>query len=1039
MIIESKGAKIPLREVFFLWSSSEIKRYIPGNIWSILGRTFLFEEKGITKKEIGLSLLIEAESFAIAALFVSLLSVSFVVYNFLPTFANKEVLISFIVGFLLFVTLSFIFGKFLKSIVNIPFFKHIFPDLDFITNLNILFISIIYVVLFGLGTFFAVSSVVYLDLNHITTFVGFFVFSLIVGYFSVITPTGLGVREGVMTFGLSKFISLGTAGFVSIFSRIILILSEVIFFLISYFVYKIKNKRLLKIGDFILNNKYEIFVAVSILAYTAYFTTASFLRFDNFYTGRFDLGNMDQTVWNTINGRIFQLTNPDGTNIISRLAFHSDFILVLISPFYLLWSSPKMLLLLQTIILAVGAYFVFLISKEVLKNKKISAVFAVLYLINPSLHYTNLFDFHGVTLATTFLLGSFYFLIKKRKILFLIFGILAAFTKEQVWVILSVFGLWIFFESFLINKFKHKKDIALGLSIFILSIIIFFVLVSKVIPETRGGAHFALSYYSDFGTSPIGIIKGIVFSPIKTFSLIFTQDRITYLESIFSATGYLSILAPLYIVFFLPDLIINLLSNNAQLHQIYFQYTATITPFIFISSIYGVKIIRKYFPIIPFSLIIAYLLIFGLKNAYDIGPLPGAKHANIDMFTKPLEFKDTVRDFLNSIPKKYSIAATNNIGSHISHRQKIFTIPVGIDEAEVVVFLLNDPYAQPSLKAQKEYAEKLKQDKNYIEVFKQKDFIVFEKRNLFIQKPPKVNQVKLFPLSIPALEHRDYSGGNINIEERVSSRKMFNSYIVSYSSDGLKLYALMNVPNKQKPEKGFPVIILNHGYIDPQNYSTENSYKNITDYFSSNGYIVLKPDFRGNGKSEVDNKALQRFAYPIDALNLIMSVKSIKEANKNNIYLFGHSMGGEVVLKTLEITGKDEKLAKMIKGAVVWSPVWDTVRWFSRNHLPFLEEVQKNPSVYDQTFRTIGTPENNPKLLESLSPFSYLQDVKTPLFIMHGTTDETVPYDWSLEGYNNLISLGKNAKLDLFPNGNHNLSNYSGEALKKSLDFFKAY
>jgi uncharacterized membrane protein len=54
---------------------------------------------------------------------------------------------------------------------------------------------------------------------------------------------------------------------------------------------------------------------------------------------------MDQTVWNTIHGRIFQLTDPNGTTNISRLAFHADLILVLISPLYLIWSSPEMLLL----------------------------------------------------------------------------------------------------------------------------------------------------------------------------------------------------------------------------------------------------------------------------------------------------------------------------------------------------------------------------------------------------------------------------------------------------------------------------------------------------------------------------------------------------------------------------------------------------------------------------------------------------------------------------------------------------------------------
>src|SRR3989344_7353207 len=114
--------------------------------------------------------------------------------------------------------------------------------------------------------------------------------------------------------------------------------------------------------------KYELVLALLISIYISYFTTASFQRYDNFYTGRYDLGNMDQTVWNTINGRIFQTSNESGS-IISRLSAHADFMLILLSPFYLLWSHPKMLLLIQTIVLALGAVFVYLIAEKILKNK----------------------------------------------------------------------------------------------------------------------------------------------------------------------------------------------------------------------------------------------------------------------------------------------------------------------------------------------------------------------------------------------------------------------------------------------------------------------------------------------------------------------------------------------------------------------------------------------------------------------------------------------------------------------------------------------
>jgi len=452
----------------------------------------------------------------------------------------------------------------------------------------------------------------------------------------------------------------------------------------------------------------ELVLFTLIFIYIIYFTTASFLRYDNFYTGRFDLGNMDQTVWNTINGRIFQASNDDGS-IVSRLSSHADFMLILLSPFYLIWSHPKMLLLIQSFVLGIGAIFVFLIAKGVLENKTLALVFSFLYLMSPAMQFTNLYDFHPVTIATTTLLAAFYFLLKQKYFLMILFLLLSGLAKEQILIINSIFGL------FLLFKIKRK---ILGLLIVLFSLIIFFYLIWVAIPANAGGQHFALSYYSDFGDSPGEVIRNVVFSPQKIISTILEGGRIDYLRQLFMPLGFISFFAPVYLIFAAPDLLINLLSNNSQLHQIYYQYSATITPFIFISSIFGVRQFVKWFPKIPKFYITSYLLIFTLFSAYFFGPLPGAKNPNIDMFIKPLKDKITIENFLSQIPEKYSVAATNNLGSHLSQRQTIYTIPYGVDKADMVLFL----------KERSELIDNVKKNKNYSEVLKIDDFIAFKRK-----------------------------------------------------------------------------------------------------------------------------------------------------------------------------------------------------------------------------------------------------------------------------------------------------------------------
>ena len=191
----------------------------------------------------------------------------------------------------------------------------------------------------------------------------------------------------------------------------------------------------------IKNSWHGIVLILATLTYLTYFTTASFLKYDNYYTGKFDLGNMSQTVWNTINGNLFMMTDPNETREVSRLAFHSDFMLILLSPFYLIWENPKTLLAIQTAVLSLGGVFVYLIANKILKNKNLSLVLALAYFINPGLNFANLYDFHSVTFATTLFLASFYYILEKRWKLVLLLLLLAGICKEEIWLINAFIGI----------------------------------------------------------------------------------------------------------------------------------------------------------------------------------------------------------------------------------------------------------------------------------------------------------------------------------------------------------------------------------------------------------------------------------------------------------------------------------------------------------------------------------------------------------------------------------------------------------------------
>ena len=68
------------------------------------------------------------------------------------------------------------------------------------------------------------------------------------------------------------------------------------------------------------------------------------------------------------------------------------------------------------------------------------------------------------------------------------------------------------------------------------------------------------------------------------------------------------------------------------------------------------------------------------------------------------------------------------------------------------------------------------------------------------------------------------AGSDIVIEQTLQAGANYQRYLASYQSEGLKIYALLTVPNGAKPASGWPAIVFNHGYIPPEQYRTTERY-----------------------------------------------------------------------------------------------------------------------------------------------------------------------------------------------------------------------
>ena len=274
--------------------------------------------------------------------------------------------------------------------------------------------------------------------------------------------------------------------------------------------------------------------------------------------------------------------------------------------------------------------------------------------------------------------------------------------------------------------------------------------------------------------------------------------------------------------------------------------------------------------------------------------------------------------------------------------------------------------------------------------------------------------------TIEALSARTYGGGVIQNEGVLTNGGSFTRIMFKYRSEGLELYGYLNVPKGEGP---FPVVIMLHGWINPAEYSMLDYSTRYADALAKAGYIVVHPNLRGYGASQ-DAYDPVGIGDTIDTLNLLALVRTqagesglLNKADGNRIGIWGHSMGGGIVLRMLEIDTD-------IDAAVLYASI------NADEHL--------NLAYFDADDGRGNTPiHTTDEVLLTLSASTYLDRIATPLSIHHGEADTVVPLEWSDQLCTDLGTLQKEAYCYYYENQPHTFQN-SGDTLfiQRMIDFF---
>lgn len=323
-----------------------------------------------------------------------------------------------------------------------------------------------------------------------------------------------------------------------------------------------------------------------VAAYAILFSLASSAKFLWFGQGH-DLILHEQAIWNTVQGRIFEVT---GFVRPSRLFGYDPYLIeLLVVPIYALLPSTYTLFVLQSLALALAAPAVWLIARGEGLTPLVALGCALLFLAYPTVQYTNLYEFRERAFGLCFFLWAMWALREDRWKTFLVFLALLIICRLEAALFASFFGVY---ELLTRRRRRYVVvPLVLGLSYFFVGNFVFVPLVNQGQPVS-----YVYEYFAPLGSSMGEVLQTVITRPLYTISAAYSDAKVAYVALLFLPVAGLALLAPRELVLMLPILGLNLLATKPQLSDVRYWYSALLVGPLIVGAIVGWRRLEQRWP-----------------------------------------------------------------------------------------------------------------------------------------------------------------------------------------------------------------------------------------------------------------------------------------------------------------------------------------------------------------------------------------------------------------------------------------------------------
>lgn len=228
------------------------------------------------------------------------------------------------------------------------------------------------------------------------------------------------------------------------------------------------------------------------------------------------------------------------------------------------------------------------------------------------------------------------------------------------------------------------------------------------------------------------------------------------------------------------------------------------------------------------------------------------------------------------------------------------------------------------------------------------------------------------------------------------------SFFSFKTDDNVELNGWMIKPPDFDPLKQYPLFMFVYGGPGSQTVRDRWGGRNEIWFqmLAQQGFIVASVDNRGTGGRGVQFKKqtyLQLGKYEtIDQINAAKYLGSLGYIDQERIGIFGWSYGGYMSSLCLMMGGD------LFKMGIAVAPV---------THWKFYD------TIYTERF--MRTPEENPEGYEGWSPINFVDGLKGKYLLVHGSADDNVHVQNTMELVKALVKSGKDFDYFIYPDKNH--------------------